>query len=577
MSSRSPAGPVAVGEAFRIAEWRVDPAACRIERDGEARHVEPKAMQVLAHLADRPGRVVSRRELEELVWPDAVVGYEAVTNTVIKLRKALDDDARDCRIIETIPKRGYRLVVDVDPVVADTGADPYRAGDGPVSVPTAVFGQRPEWWLTAVIGLVACAAALAWLKPWSPALAPASVDDMAYPLPDKPSIVVLPFDDFSGTADGNAVALGITEDLVTALSELERFFVISRITSFAYRDRSATATEIAEELGVRYILEGGVQRSTDRLRITAQLVDAVKGHHLWAQRFEGGVDDLFALQDDIVRRVLIELQGELWSGDHARIAGRGTTSLEAWLLRVRATDQVYRFDKAGTMRARELLRKAAQADPEWARPLAGLAWTYWFAARKGWTPDRQGAIRAGVELAERCIEMDPDEPLGYMQLGNLRQLQGKHTQALALREKAVNIAPNDFQANWGLGSVLAFAGQPDRAVQVLKRARRLSPRHPAALLWELARAQLIAGRYEAAVETGRRAIARNPDHIAPHIIQAAALAALGRVEQARAEAAQIKRLDHDFTVSSYEQAQTYKDPVILDRVGRLLAKAGVPE
>lgn len=566
---------------FRVAEWWVDPSACRLTRDGEEIHLEPKVMQVLVHLADRSGQVMSRRELEELVWTDTVVGYEAVTNTVNKLRKTLEDDAREPRIIETIPKRGYRLVAEVTPMESRPGEERREANGGPLrdlrfpGDTTPRQGSRRAW-VSVAMALILCAGVLAWWQPWTPAFTPASVDSMAYPLPEKPSIAVLPFDSFSGTDDGEAVALGITEDIITALTGIDKFFVISRITSFSYQGQTVTAAEVAEELGVRYILEGSVQRFDDRLRITAQLVDALKDNHLWAKNFDGPAADLFGLQDDIVRRVLVALQGELWSGDHAGIASRGTNNLEAWQLRVRATDQIYRFDKEGTMRARALLRHASQADPQWARPLAGLAWTYWFAARKGWSPDRETAIRTGIELAKKCIEIDPDEPLGYMQLGNLRQLQGDHEQALALREKAVEVAPNDFQANWGLGSVLTFAGQPERAIEVLKRAQRLSPRHPTALLWELARAQLVAGRYEQAVETGKRALPRNPDHVQPHIIQTAALVALDRMTDARAQAEAILRLDPDFTVSSYLRSQTYKDSAVVDRLAALLLRGRLP-
>ena len=183
-----------------------------------------------------------------------------------------------------------------------------------------------------------------------------------------------------------------------------------------------TATEIAEELGVRYILEGSIQRSVDTLRINAQLVDAIKGHHLWAENFDGEAKDLFALQDDIVRRIAVELQVELTAGDHARVASRGTKNLKAWLLREQAMAELYKFTRESTVRTRDLLQQAHEADPTWARPLGVLAFTYWWEARKGWTDDREGWIRKGVELAEKAIEMDPQGTIGYMQLGNLHQL-----------------------------------------------------------------------------------------------------------------------------------------------------------
>jgi tetratricopeptide (TPR) repeat protein len=206
-----------------------------------------------------------------------------------------------------------------------------------------------------------------------------------------------------------------------------------------------------------------------------------------------------------------------------------------------------------------------------------LAFTYWWEARQGWSSDREASIRKGIELAEKAIAMNRDDTGGYMFLGNLRQLQGKHDKAVALREKAVALAPNDFQTNWGLGAVLYKSGQPERAIEVLEHAERLSPHHPAALMWSLAMAQLAAGRYEEAVATGKRGIARTPNHPYPRFIQAAAFAALGRMDEARAEAEELLRIKPDFTVSAWKPTQPFKDKAIVDRWGELLVSAGLPE
>jgi TolB-like protein/DNA-binding SARP family transcriptional activator len=408
----------------------------------------------------------------------------------------------------------------------------------------------------------------------------ASEARMAYPLPGKPSIAVLPFENLSDERQQDYLADGLTEDLITALSKAHQLFVIARTSVAGYKGKPVKVQKVAEELGVRYILEGSVQKSGEDLRITVQLIDAVSGHHLWGDRFDREAKQIFVLQDDIVRRVLIELEVKLTTGDHARVASRGTTNLDAWLLRVQAMEEVWKFNREGTIRAREILEAAHEADPNWARPLAGMAWSYWWEAKQGWTDDREGWIRKGTELAERAIEMDPEEALGYMMLGNLVQLRGDHDRAIALREKAVALAPNDFQPLWGYGAVLHRVGpvHAARAVEVLKRAERLSPRGPAALLWSIGRAQLFAGHYEDVIETARRLTPRWPESVRPHILMVAAYGALGRMDEAHAAAAEVLRIDPKYTVSVWKLGRReYKDRTTVDRLAGLLAEAGLPE
>ena len=468
-------------------------------------------------------------------------------------------------------------------------ADPvrvYRVMAGPDDAGKLVGGSATKVslrrWPAVVAGflvLVAVVVGLAWWQPWAPDFKPASISKMAYSLPAKPSIAVLPFQNFSAEERDRFIAGGMTEDIITALSKVPGLFVISRTSSSSIRDRTATVTKIAEQLGVRYIVEGSIQRSGEKIRITAQLIDAIKGNHLWADNFEGGSNELFALQDDIVRRILVELQVKLTAGDHARVASRGTTNLDAWLLRVQAVAEIYKFSREGMVRARDLLQRAHEADPNWARPLAGMAVTYWFEARKGWTDDRNEWIRRGIALAEKAIAMDPDDTLGYMQLGNLYQLKGDHARAIALREKAVSLAPNDFQANWGLGFMLIRTGKAERAVKVLKHAERLSPRHPWSFAACLAEAQLLVGQYEDSIRSATRSISRAPKRTIARITLAAAYSALGRMDEARNAASELLRIDPDFTVSRWKRRDKsdYKDRAGLDKVGGLLVKAGLPE
>jgi len=405
----------------------------------------------------------------------------------------------------------------------------------------------------------------------------ASMDQMALPLPDKPSIVVLPFKNISGDEKDGLIARGLTEDIITTLSRVPELFVIASASSFAYEGKKVKVSQVSEELGVRYVLDGSLQRSKDRLRFNVQLVDAVAGNQIWADRFNRPVRDLFALQDDIVRRILIELQVRLIEGEHARIYSRKAKNLDAWLLFAQANHEGYKFTRAGMSRARELYEAARKIDPNWAQPLEGLSWTYWYEARMGWTEDREEWMRKGIELAEKAVEWAPEEPGGYKALGNLALSKRDYDQAIAYREKALKLAPNDFSCLWGLGGVLYKAGEPERAIGILKKAMRLNPSKMVALLWTMADAQVVAGQYEDAIITSNEAAAHQPESMYPHIFLAAAYSAVGRLEEARTEAARLLEINPKFTVSAWMKSRLLKDPADTEKYASLLLKAGLPE
>jgi len=416
-----------------------------------------------------------------------------------------------------------------------------------------------------------------YLSPASGRIDAASIEDMAYPLPEKPSIAVLPFKNLSENENDALIAKGLTEDIITALARVPELFVIASASSFAYAGKSVTTRQVSEELGVRYLLDGSVQRSKDRLRFTVQLVDAVGGNQIWADRFDRTAEDLFVLQDDLVRRILVELQVKLTTGEFARIASRKTQSLDAWILFGQGVHEGFTFTREGMASARTLFEAAREKDPNWARPLVGLSWVYWWEARQGWVANHNEWIQKGQKLAETAVEWAPEEPGGYQMLGMLALSKGDHAQALAYREKALDLAPNDFLVNWGLGGVLYKAGDPERAVIVLQKAERLNPHHPISLVWTIAEAQLMAGQYEDAINSSNRAIVRNPDAVFPHIILTAAYSAADRIKEAKTEAENILRLNPKFNVSAWMKTRLLKYPADTEKISNLLIQAGLPE
>ncbi len=299
------------GEPFYLAGWEVDPASLRISKNKQTIKLEPKAMAVLDYLACRAGTVVSRQELEDEVWAGTIVGYDALGNAIIKLRKALGDKARNPHIIETIAKTGYRVIAEVkfgeqEGTPADNSTQTGIASDQLPSDKTAASelpveaGTKPvlRWipvvFATMILFVIAIAIAFRW-HPWLPEVEPVSLEKMAFPLPDKPSIAVLPFTNISNDADQEYFADGMTEDLITDISKVSGLFVIARNSVFKYKGKTIEIRQVAEELGVRYVIEGSVRRVGNQVRINAQLIDATTGGHVWAERYDGSLDDVFLM------------------------------------------------------------------------------------------------------------------------------------------------------------------------------------------------------------------------------------------------------------------------------------------
>jgi adenylate cyclase len=444
--------------------------------------------------------------------------------------------------------------------------------------PSSGRATQMRWFAAlALVLAVAGAAAGLWYRHNQPEFEPASVERMAYPLPDKPSIAVLPFENVSDDDKLDYFAKGLTEDLTASLAKAPDLFVISKSSAATYKGKPIDIKQIAEEQGVQYLLEGSVQKAGDKLRITIQLIDALNGRHLWADRFNRLSQDIFALQDEIVKYVIVELQVELTQGAEARVAGRGTDNLDAWLLRIEAQGEFIKFTREGMLRARELYEAAHRADPDWARPLAGIASVDWYEAKQGWTVSREASIQSGIELAKRAIQMDPDEPQGYQTLGNLYALTGEGRRTIELRRKAAELAPNDLTAVAGLATRLKDFGGEQEAVTLFEQAMRLSPKHPWWVPYAYGVTLHLVGREEEAVQSFKKAIDLNPTHVLPRAFLAAVYADLGRLDEAQLTANDVMRLAPTFSASRLLKSHTFHDPAKDARFIGLMHDAGLPE
>jgi len=383
--------------------------------------------------------------------------------------------------------------------------------------------------------LVMIGAVLAWWQPWALREEPASVELMAFPLPDKPSIAVLPFTNMSGDPEQEYFADGMTEDLITDLSKIEGLFVIARNSSFAYKGSSPDVRRVAEALGVRYVLEGSVRRSGEQVRINAQLIDATTGGHVWADRYDGRLNDVFGLQDEVTRNIVAVLAVQLTTNDEDRFARKETTSAEAYDAFLQGWEHYLRQRPDDMPKAIAQFEKALELDPQYARAYAALASTYWQSWKRGWNqivslPRWHDSRVRAEELLKKALQ-NPT-PLAHQLAAAMRLHRHQHEEAINEAERAIALDPNDADAYVALAGALSFDGRPDEALLRVERAMRLNPHYPPVYLYELGMAQFGMAQFEQAAASLEKASALNPDDRLSHWLLLATYGHLGRSEDA---------------------------------------------
>jgi len=407
---------------------------------------------------------------------------------------------------------------------------------------------------------------------------PASVEKMAYPLPDKPSIAVLPFDNLSGDSEQEYLSDGITEQIITSLSKVPYIFVIARNSTFAYKGKSVKIQQIAEELAVRYVLEGSVQRSDDRVRITVQLIDATAGHHLWAENYDRKLTDIFALQDEIAMKIMAQLQVKLTEADWGRFSAIKTTNLKAYVKFLKGKEHNFRRTPADVLEARKLAQEAIALDPEYGGGYVLLAHTHldeiWF----NMTKDRAKSLQTAEQLTQKAIGLSGEDSDSLRLLSMVFLLRNQYEKALIQAQKAVELAPSSAENLWWLGVVLRFAGRYDEAILYLEKAIRLNPVTPIMYLNNLAFAYAFSGQYEKAIPLWNKAIKRNPDYLFAYGGLTYAYQMSGNETKAREAAGEVLRIKPNFSVDQDAgKVNPFKDADLKNRWLEALRKAGLPD
>jgi TolB-like protein/Tfp pilus assembly protein PilF len=465
------------------------------------------------------------------------------------------------------PVRAYR-------VLSFPGAAAHRV----VKARTAL---KRKWRNTALV-IVAVLVIGAVLAIWNfnfrpPPIEPASVEKMAFPLPKKPSIAVLPFDNLSGDPEQEYIADSISENIITTLSKFpHQLFVIARNSSFFYKGKSVKISQVSQELGIRYVLEGSAHKSGDRLRVSGQLIDALKGNHIWANKYDKDLTELFTVIDEITFEIAKALAIEF------RLLSRkdDQINLEALSLSWKAIHHLYQLSKEGSKKAIELYEQAIKLEPTWADLWAGLANCHFQAGRYGWSESRSKSIELAEELALKSLKMD-DNVGGHTVLGNIYLLRRRYDDTITEFQKAVELNPSYDHSYFLLGRVFNFNGQPDKAISFVKKGIRLHPHYGWTFLAILVKAYYHSGRYEDALAACEQMLDLSKEGQVspkwPHLLLSMVLIELGRDQEARAHMKKVLEYDPYFNIEDRRKQNLYKDPAQNERELAAHRKAGAPE
>jgi adenylate cyclase len=451
----------------------------------------------------------------------------------------------------------------------------FRVGDSSVPITgTVVQGKRFRVSLffvalAAAAGLAA--ATLIWWQPWQPR------NPSLRAFGDLPAIAVLPFDNLSGDPKQEYFADGITEDLITDLSQLSGLLVIARNSAFTYKNKAVKVTEVGKELGVQYVVEGSVRRSAGRVRVNVQLIDAQSDHHIWAERFDRELTDVFELQDQIVRKIIAALKVEVTQREREQLDRRAETTPEAYDTFLRGQQKFLQFSRPANIEARQYFERAMILDPGYARAYAAMAITHLFSVTVSWSDSPDDSIRIGKELALKGLELDPTVREVYFALGSAYLREKEFAKAIESTKKSVELDPNYADGLGQLAWILNYAGQPEGALPRIQEAMRLHPHYSYFYEAILGQSYFHLGRYEEATAILERAVGRNPEFIFARQYLAATYGQMGRIEDAEWEISEIKVMVPDYSLSRQRDHSFYKREADLALYLEGLKKGGLIE
>ncbi|MGA9003493.1 MAG: winged helix-turn-helix domain-containing tetratricopeptide repeat protein [Pseudolabrys sp.] len=478
--------------------------------------VEPQVFDLLIYLVQNRDRVVSKDDLIASIWGGRAVSDSTLTSRINAARKAVGDSGVKQKLIRTIARKGLRFVGDVH--IRPLGLEPQAEIHEPSRA--------------------------------------------ALPLPDRPAIAVLPFLNMSGDPEHEYFSDGISEDIITALSKLRWFFVIARNSSFTYKGKAVHMKQIAEELGVGYVVEGSVRKSGDRVRITAQLNDVATGSHIWAERYDRDIADVFAVQDEITEAIVAAIEPQLYAAENFHAQRKAPDSMDAWDLVMRALSHYWRVTRQDNVVAQALLEKATVIDPNYGQALGVLAASQTFSAHMGWA-DMAAVVPTAERAAHAAIRADGEDPWAHYALGNVYLFTRRFDDSLAEFELALQLNPNFSLAQGYYGLALAYCGRWQEADLAASRALRLSPRDPFSAIYcgIAAYSQYVGHNYDEAMRLARESIRLRNDFVGGHRVLTAAAGMAGQSETAKAALLELRRAQPNICIDWIVNQMPFKRDV----------------
>ncbi|MGB8402379.1 winged helix-turn-helix domain-containing tetratricopeptide repeat protein [Bradyrhizobium sp.] len=498
---------------FVFSNHVLDVGLRELRRGGERVAVEPQVFDLLIYLVENRDRVVTKDDLIAAVWQGRIVSESTLTSRINAARKAVGDSGREQGVIRTIARKGFRFVGEVR-VERAASPPPERAAE-----PTR----------------------------------------QALPVLDRPAIAVLPFANMSGEPEQEYFSDGISEDIITALSKLRWFYVIARNSSFVYKGKSVHIGQIGEELGVDYVVEGSVRKDGDRVRISAQLNDVTTGGHIWAERYDRSLADVFAVQDEITRAIVAAIEPQLYAAENFRAQRKAPDNMDAWDLVMRALSHYWRVTRQDNVVAQALLEKAINFDPCYGQALGLLAASRIFGAHMGWE-EMAEALRIAERSALAAIHSDSEDPWAHYALASVYLFNRQFDDSLAEFELALRLNPNFSPARGLYGVALAYCGRWEEGDRAAREALRLSPRDPFAAIYcgVAAYSQFVGGNYQEAIGLSREALRLRSDFVGAHRVLTAAAAMAGHDDVAKAALQELRRAQPTISLSWIADQMPFK-------------------